>query len=587
MPVGDQPGESTETPIDESAKAPGPRLRAALLALAAATGLALMADSIRTSSATYDEVMYLQVAARWWRTGDQTRITRAGSPLTFWKLQQIPMLWSLDRLGYGAWIDNPVRYEANLLPLARASALWIWLVAFGLVAYWSHRLHGPRAMLLAAWWFTLSPNLLAHGSLVTMETPILAAMTGMTLLFWIFLRTGDRRAFVASAGVGGLAFSCKFSAAVVPPILGLLWLVDRWSRDDRRPVSRLLAVARGMALYVAIMIASDVLVTGFALLPISPRTGDHPSIDGPLGSSLAHAIGRLLETPVPQDWVGFIKQAMHQRNGTPGYLLGEVRDRGWRYYYLVALAVKVPLAFWAIFAMRAALSRRLPSAERAWFLPSFALAFLAVASLGSTRNLGIRYLLPVAPLAIVWASALASGTVTLRRVAWCGLAAQAMAVAASHPSELTYFNALAGGPIGGRKILSDSNLDWGQGLKPLAQLQHTRPELRDLTLFYFGDSEAARYGVAGRSYTVREGTTNTHVPPALAPDTAFVAVSATLQYGPWAASGFFRPLEGITPICYTPDTTIAIYRTADLSAEGAEPNRRSLRASNRIATAIP
>ena len=55
------------------------------------------------------------------------------------------MLWSLDRLGYGSWIDDPLTHEAKLLPLARASALWIWLAALSLTAYWSRLLYGPGA----------------------------------------------------------------------------------------------------------------------------------------------------------------------------------------------------------------------------------------------------------------------------------------------------------------------------------------------------------------------------------------------------------------------------------------------------------
>src|SRR3989344_5715028 len=36
------------------------------------------------------------------------------------------------------------------------------------------------------------------------------------------------------------------------------------------------------------------------------------------------------------------------------------------------------------------------------------------------------------------------------------------------PYYLTYFNQLAGGPSGGHRYVVDSNLDWGQDLKRLA-----------------------------------------------------------------------------------------------------------------------
>src|SRR5271166_5542844 len=90
-----------------------------LTALAALAGLALIVDASCASSATYDEVAYLRVAARWWRTGDQSAITRMGSPLTFWKLQQAPVLWLVDLLHHGDWIDEPISHQRDLLPLVR------------------------------------------------------------------------------------------------------------------------------------------------------------------------------------------------------------------------------------------------------------------------------------------------------------------------------------------------------------------------------------------------------------------------------------------------------------------------------------
>ena len=154
--------------------------------------------------------------------------------------------------------------------------MWIWLASFGLVVYWSRRLYGPRAMVLAAWWFTLSPNLLAHGPLVDHGDPHPGHDHGDGVLLLDFLRTGSRAAFVASAVVGGLAFSCKFSAALMPPIFAPA-VADPTMDGRRAPPARMaLAVTLGMAGYAAIMALSDVVVTAGAMLPISGRTGDHP-----------------------------------------------------------------------------------------------------------------------------------------------------------------------------------------------------------------------------------------------------------------------------------------------------------------------
>ena len=184
----------------------------------------------------------------------------------------------------------------------------------------------------------------------------------------------------------------------------------------------------------------------------------------------------------------------------------------------------------------------------------------------------MRYLLPLAPLAIVWVSALAESRAVIPRVAIVAcLAGYAAAVAGIHPHELTYFNVLAGGPIGGRHVLSDSNLDWGQGLKSLCRLQKDRPEFQDITFYYFGDTDPAYYGVAGRCHVINAVDDHSHIPGLAAVKTPYLAVSASLEWGPWGPPGFFRILEEAEPVRFTDDTTIAIYRTADLRAVDARP----------------
>src|SRR3954470_18488276 len=124
-------------------KKPGPQQtpawRLAAVVASALLGLGLMTDHAYRLSATYDEVTHLRVAARWWRTGDQDSITRMGTPLTFWKIQQAPTFLALDFAGHRAWVDDPIANQATLLPIVRLGGLWVWLVALGVTALWARR----------------------------------------------------------------------------------------------------------------------------------------------------------------------------------------------------------------------------------------------------------------------------------------------------------------------------------------------------------------------------------------------------------------------------------------------------------------
>jgi len=539
-------------------------------------GLLLIWDSARSISATYDEVTYLEVGARWWREGDAVGITRMGSPLLFWKIQQAPVYWVLDRIGRGDLIDDPITRQAELLPIIRAGASWIWLLGLILTAWWARLLNGPRGMAAAAWIYALSPNLIAHGALITMETPLTVAATAMLLAFWAFLRDGQRRWFWASAILGGLAFSCKYTVILLPPILGVVWWLDglRWGTPRAELLRHSRRVVLGMMAYVAALLLGNFVLTGFATLPLSPTTGAHPSVGrfGPFGPLAA----RLYETPIPQDWVGLANQFRHQASGGPSYLFGERRMSGWWYYYFVAMAVKVPLTFWLLVVGRLIVGARREGFARApdRMLIQVIVLFLIVTALGSSRNYGLRYLLPLAPLAIVWVSRIArdeDGEFAGRpQWGWRGalmaaaMLGQALAVASAHPNELTYFNIAAGGPTGGRWILSDSNLDWGQGLKALARLQRENPAYRDMTLYYFGDTEPRYYGVAGVAHVINAVDDQSALPSVETAETPYIAVSTSLQFGPWGPEDFFRTLDGLKPVATTDDATIAVYRKADL-----------------------
>src|SRR5262249_30716094 len=124
---------------------------------------------------------------------------------------------------------------------------------------------------------------------------------------------------------------------------------------------------------------------------------------------------------------------------------------------------------------------------RRWVATHFTeFAFLVViaiywtALIRSNMNIGVRHLLPAFPFTFILVSnqivllyrkiAAHGATMWGFRVILAGLLLwQAASVLRVHPSYLAYFNELAGGPDGGWKYANDSNLDWGQDVKRLAQ----------------------------------------------------------------------------------------------------------------------
>jgi 4-amino-4-deoxy-L-arabinose transferase-like glycosyltransferase len=559
---------------------------------AIASSLVLIADASVHCSATYDETAYLRIAADWWKSGHDTAIARMGSPRTFFKLQYGPMFWMLERARLDDLLDDPEANIAVLLPMARLSGMWLWVVALVATSAWARAEHGPRAMALAAWLFAMSPNLLAHGALTTMELPLVATSSLVLVTFARFLAAGRRRRawFVASAALCGLAFSCKFTVIVLVPLLGLAWWLERGRGPSgpgvetnetaaglvRAPVRslargamrRAVVVGLGMMVFLLVMAVTNVVVTGGATIRISQRVGaPHPAIEARFGPRLAEVARRVVETPIPQDWAAFVRQMEHQRTGGPSYLLGETRMRGWWYYYFVAMAVKVPLTFWLLLLARGALRRTTTVGDR--LIAVVVLGSLAIVAMGSTRNYGFRYLLYLAPPAIVWASAVVEAGRIGRWLGVAGLVGQVVAVAAIHPHELSYFNVVAGGPEGGKYVLADSNLDWGQGLRELSRLQETRPELQDITLYYFGDLDPSLYGVVGTSHVFTALGPRDGIEPPRPEESGrpYIAIARSLQFGPWAPRGFFDALDGMSPALVSDDHTFAIYA---LSAYGPD-----------------
>jgi hypothetical protein len=113
-------------------------------------------------------------------------------------------------------------------------------------------------------------------------------------------------------------------------------------------------------------------------------------------------------------------------------------------------------------------------------------------------NIGHRHLLPVYPFLCVAVGIWVREVWDRRGVRWllCGLGLWHGAGAfRASPYPLAYFNEAVGGPDRGYHHLTDSNVDWGQGLPALRRHLDER-KAGAIYLSYFGTADPAAYGIS-------------------------------------------------------------------------------------------
>src|SRR5262249_42702457 len=169
-----------------------------------------------------------------------------------------------------------------------------------------------------------------------------------------------------------------------------------------------------------------------------------------------------------------------------------------------ALLFKLPLGTWAAFLTRTlarpgAKARQGVPAE--WVIGAAASVLLVMALFFTRYNFGIRYLLPVMPLACIWCGGLLAPQVhrSLPRIALACVLLLSIESIGVAPWFLAFYNWPAGGPGGGDRLVNDSNVDWGQGLLALRD-EMARRGIGSIYLAYHGTTDPAVYGIRSIPY---------------------------------------------------------------------------------------
>ena len=486
---------------------------------------ALLVDSASRHTPTYLEPAFLASGLAHWEF-DRFEPYRVNPPLVR-MIAALPALAAGYKADWSGFYDLPgARSEfpfgdalvranrdavVTLIRYARWACIPFSLVGSYFAYRWAKELYGSNAGLLAMILFVFEPNLLAHGALITPDAACTALGIVAGYAFWRWLAQPTwTRVLIAGASLG-LAELSKMSWLILLPLWPVLWVLWSWLGPTKslcpalarspssnktaatadtfprsqEPIQRRISASSKppvvqliMILFLALYIVnlgyafdgSGTLLKDFRFVSRS-LTGLEP---GQPGNRFRGTLCGLIPMPVPAQYVlGFDTQKKDfEKTNTNSYLRGQWSERGWWYYYVYGLLVKVPCGTWAlliyVLASRVLAWNHSANLRDEVVLLAPAAALMALVSSQTAFNTHLRYCFPALGLLLIFISqagnAIARESLAASLVVCAAIVYSVGSSLSAYPNHLAYFNDFVGGPRNGHLHLLGSSLDWGQGV---------------------------------------------------------------------------------------------------------------------------
>jgi len=527
-----------------------PRQNLFVLAIFAVVFGALALGSYTRKSAVADEPSHLATGYAALRFGDFRTDVEHPPLVRLWAA--VPLLFSDVKFDH----ENPhwkkrvfwpwsweFLYKMNdadkLLYRARFMIVLLGIGLGAIVFLWARELFGLWPAVVTLGFYTLEPNILTHAGLVTTDMGVTFFFAGTAYFLWRTVRRFSAGNVVGLTVFFVAAQASKFTALVLGPVVLVVLLIR--------------APRRALVLVPLLAAASYVGLWGVYRFRYLPATADiDPNPIMSKREKVAELAPRLTRVV---NWIDQHKLLPHvysqgfllgqaKAQWRPAFFCGEVRPRGWWYYFPAAFVFKTPVSLLLLFAAGTALAWRYRQEDIFLIVPP--LIYLAVCML-SPINIGLRHLLPVFPFVTLIAGRALSALRVRPVVLALALGFPALELAAVYPDQLAFFNFAAGGPRHGHNLLLDSNIDWGQDLKGLAKWMRAEG-VPHVNLSYAGTADPAYYGIQctylpGSPFFADGQIRMPELP-------GFVAISVHHLHGmsPSIPTGFYEPLRQQEPV---------------------------------------
>ena len=466
--------------------------------------------SMLQKSPTSDETPHLAAGYSYWKTLD-FRLNPEHPPLIK-LLAAIPLFLVNPDLNINspAWLKGEEwsfgeefiynnRIKATTLIFLGRLPIVILGILLGIFVYrWSSEIYGQIPGLLSLVLYCFCPNILAHSGMVTFDLGITFFTLIALYYFRGFIFNANLKTALLCGIVLGCAFSTKFTAINILPIMLILVIISKLHKKDMR-INKMPEGLKWGVLILAVAVVFTLLTYGIK--------DAHRYFKG------LNFISGIVST-----------------SGMPTFLFGKYSTTGWWYYFLAAFSLKTPVHLLLLFISTLFIfiinkNRKIDE----YFMVIPILFFFAMSAF-SKMQLGLRYILPVYPFIFILAGSIikedrnkVKTLLLIPLLLWYVISS-----AKTYPHYLAYFNELAGGSKNGYKCLIDSNIDWGQDLPGLKKYidSNGNPEL---IFSFFGSAAPAAYDIVYQdfySYNA-SGRNENHINSPY-PSKEFLAMSANI-----------------------------------------------------------
>jgi 4-amino-4-deoxy-L-arabinose transferase-like glycosyltransferase len=434
-----------------------------------AVGLVRIILTYPVFSQTYDEPAHIARGMEWLDKGEYTYFLEH-PPLAPVMVAVLPYFFGARSTGHpsrfaegnailhtgGAYLRNLTLARLGILPFFVLSTLTVWI--------WAKRDFGWETALLSTGLFTTLPSILAHSGIATTDMAFTSSFILALFAFSLWLENPTIRRSLLLGITTAMSMLAKFSTLVFLPVAAGSIVLIYWYKSRKSTGFLGYSAKRWLAaIAIAVLIGFLVIWGGYRF-----SVGPVKALPGFLSE---------LQLPAREFIRGIQTVMQHNSEGHLSYLLGDIGENGWWYYFPVVIAVKTPLAFLGLVfigLVATIMHVRTRREDVQMLVPIVAgLGVLGVA-MTSNINIGQRHILPIYPLLAMTAGYgtfylwTIIGYKQLGRLTAIGLLIwYLVSTVAAHPDYLAYFNELAGNHP--ENIVVDSNLDWGQDILRLSR----------------------------------------------------------------------------------------------------------------------